>query len=188
MRTKGVLLILGATSLLALGAVAYSNGESSPELVIDDTVAADFAAVATEDWERFVAAFPAVEPCIGVVTLTADYTLDDLARYDPATSIMAVRVPGPRVLLDRALIHELAHHLEFVCPSHAEMRPAFLNALGLSPDADWFDGSEWGRIPSEIFAEAVVEYVLDERGRVHTGIGLIDQSAVDVVVAWGTGR
>jgi hypothetical protein len=180
-------IVLAATLVVVTIGVAYIVSErgSGPELIIDGSVAADFAAVAMEDWESFVDAFPSQRGCIGQVTLVADYDLDDLAKYDPESRTMAVRVPAPRVLLDRAVVHELAHHLEFECRSQVEMRPSFLEVLGRS-DEGWFDGAEWGSVPSEIFAEAVVEYVLDERGRVHTDLGLIDQRAVDVVVDWAT--
>lgn len=174
----GVVLLLGIVIML-------QRRSSTPELIIDGSVAGDFAAVATADWVAFVDSFPAHRDCIGDVTLVADYDLDDLARYDPATRTMAVRVPAPQVLLDRAVTHELAHHLEVVCPAQVAMRPAFLAALGRTGDG-WFEGAEWGLIPSEIFAESVVEYVLDERGRVHTKIGLIDPAAVEVVVVWAT--
>jgi hypothetical protein len=181
-----LIVLLAAAAIGVIARIATDSG-SSPELIIDDSVAADFTAVARADWHAFVTAFPALEDCIGQVTLVADYTLDDRAKYNPETQTMAVRVPGPRVLLDRAVIHELAHHLEFSCTSQTEMRPVFLSALGRSAD-EWFDGTEWGLIPSEIFAEAVVEYVLDERGSVHTDLGLIDQAAVDVVVDWARGH
>ncbi|NOY56495.1 MAG: hypothetical protein GXP34_10980 [Actinobacteria bacterium] len=176
-----------AVALLLFTAVITNGRQESPELVIDNSVAADFAQVADAEWEMFVASFPAMESCLGRVTLVADHTLDDRARYDPQTRTMTVRVPGPKVLLDRALVHELAHSLEFSCASQVKMRPAFLAALGRDGNEAWFEGPEWGLIPSEIFAEAVVEYVLDERGRAHTGIGLIDQHAVDVVIRWANG-
>jgi len=186
-RLRWVLVSAIAVALL-LFTVALADGwKESPELVIDESVAADFAEVADAEWETFVASFPALESCLGRITLVADYTLGDRARYDPQSRTMMVRVPGPKVLLDRALVHELAHHLEFSCASQVEMRPAFLAALGRDDTEAWFDGAEWGLIPSEIFAEAVVEYVLDERGRAHTGIGLIDQGAVDVVIRWANG-
>ena len=188
MRMRVILVMAAAATLIGLGAAAWFNRGTSPALDIDESVAADFAAVARDDWNRFVAAFPAMEDCIGRVTLVADYSLDDRARYDPATRIMAVRVPGPKVLLDRAVIHELAHHLEVSCLSQVEMRPPFLAALGRNATDDWYEGSDWGRIPSEVFAEAVVEYVLEERGRAHTGLGLINPSAVDIVVDWAAGR
>ncbi|MCP4964161.1 MAG: hypothetical protein GY926_02890 [bacterium] len=186
MRSRLLLVIAaGGIALLGIGVMTLGSG-SQPKLVIDASVAPDFAQVAEEDWVLFVTAFPAQQECIGQVTLIADYDLDDLAKYDPSTRTMAVRVPAPEVLLDRALIHELAHHLEFVCPSQVDVRKPFLAALSRSGD-EWFAGQEWSRIPSEIFAEGVVEYVLNERGRVHVDIGLIEQSAVDVIVEWATG-
>ena len=179
-------MVTAAGCLFFAAVIAMVPGSGSkPELVVDASVAADFARVAEEDWALFVDAFPAHRDCIEQVTLVADYAIDDLARYDPSTRTMAVRVPAPEVLLDRAIIHELAHHLEFVCPAHIDVRAQFLAALGRSGD-EWFEGEEWGRIPSEIFAEGVVEYVLNERGRVHTDIGLIEQSAVDVIVEWAS--
>jgi hypothetical protein len=186
-RRRKVLVVIPAALAITLAVVAATSRSGSPELVIDETVAADFADVAHDDWRTFVAAFPALDDCIGRVTLVADYAIDDRAKYDPQSQTMTVRVPGPRALLDRAVIHELAHHLEFSCSSQAAMRPAFLAAIGRSDD-EWFDGSEWGVIPSEIFAEAVVEYVLEERSSVHTDMGLIDQKAVELVIAWATGQ
>lgn len=185
MRKMVALIVLIAVVVVGVIVTTATGDNNRAELVVDESVAADFAAVARDDWDLFIAAFPALEDCIGRVTLVAEYTMDDRAKYHPETQTMAVRVPGPRVLLDRAVIHELAHHLEFSCISQTEMRPPFLSALGRGND-DWFEGAEWGLIPSEIFAEAVVEYVLDERGSVHTDLGLIEQSAVDVVVDWAT--
>lgn len=185
MRRRMVLAVIPAALVIALAVLAATIRSNSPELVIDESVAADFADVARDDWSKFVSAFPALDDCIGRVMLVADYTLDDRAKYHPDSQTMTVRVPGPRALLDSAVVHELAHHLEVSCPSHADMRPEFLAALGRS-DAGWFTGAEWGVIPSEIFAEAVVEYVLDERGTVHTDMGLIEPAAVDVVIAWAT--
>lgn len=187
MRLRWVLPSTIAITLLLFTVVIADGRQESPELVIDGSVAPDFAEVADAEWETFVASFPALESCLGRVTLVAEYTLDDRARYDSQSRTMTVRVPGPKVLLDRALVHELAHHIEFSCASQVEMRPVFLAALGRDGGEAWFEGAEWGLIPSEIFAEAVVEYVLDERGRAHTGIGLVDQGAVDVVIRWANG-
>lgn len=181
-----VTLVAGSVAaVVGLVFVAVANRHDGPELVIDESVAADFALVAQDDWNTFVAAFPALGDCIGEVTLVADHTIDDRAKYHPETRTMTVRVPGPRALLDRAVVHELAHHLEFSCATHKEMRPAFMAALSRSGEA-WFEGAEWGSTPSEIYAEAVVEYVLDERGSVHTDMGLVEQAAVEVVIAWAT--
>ncbi len=170
--------------VLLLSAVAVTSWRRDvPDLVIDESVAPDFEEVAIAAWDTFIDAFPAHAGCIGRVSLIADHNIDDRAKYDPDGRTILVRVPGPRVLLDRAVIHELAHHLEFVCPQQATMRADFLAALGRQDDP-WFEGSEWGTIPSEIFAESVVEYVLDERGTTHTDMGLISQEAVEVLVEW----
>jgi len=180
---RWVLLVTAALVLVICSLVLTNRRHESPELIIDETVAADFGEVANDIWDRFTTSFPAQESCIGRVTLVADYELDSRARYSPKGQTMAVRVPAPKVLLDRAVVHELAHHLEFSCASQVRMRAAFLAAIGLD-GAAWFEGAEWELIPSEIFAEAVVEYVLDERGRTHTHVGLIEQDAVDVVIRW----
>ena len=165
--------------------VVLNTGSDGPRLRIDDSVAADFAEVAEETWDRFLAAFSAHVDCISGITLAADYDLDDRAKYDPGPARMAVRVPGPRVLLERAVAHELGHHLEFSCDAHQAMRPAFLAALGRDQETPRFTGEEPEGIPSEVFAEAVVEIVLEDYGLVHTGIGLIPTDAVQVVVDWG---
>ncbi len=178
-------MVAAAAFAVASVFVVLNTGSDEPQLRIDDSVAADFAEVAEGTWDRFLAAFPAHLDCIGSITLVADYDLEDRAKYDPGRAQMAVRVPGPRVLLERAVAHELGHHLEFSCDVHQAMRPAFLAALGRDPEAPWFAGEEPEDIPSEVFAEAVVEIVLDDLGMVHTGIGLISNDAVQVVVDWG---
>ena len=180
-----VLAVVAAAAVAVASVFAVLNaGSDEPRLRIDDSVAADFAEVAEETWDLFLAAFPAYLDCIGGITLVADYDLDDRANYDPGGAQMAVRVPGPRVLLERAVAHELGHHLEFSCDAHQAMRPAFLAALGRDQETPWFTGEEPEGIPSEVFAEAVVEIVLEDYGLVHTGIGLIPTDAVQVVVDW----
>ena len=181
----GVLAVATAAAVAVASVFAVLNASSNePQLRIDDSVAADFAEVAEETWDRFLAAFPAHLDCIGGITLVADYDLEDLAKYDPGRAQMAVRVPGPRVLLERAVAHELGHHLEISCDAHQAMRPAFLDALGRDPETPWFAGEGKQGIPSEVFAEAVVEIVLEDYGVVHTRIGLIPHDAVEVVLDW----
>ena len=180
-----VLAVMAAAAVAVASVfVVLNTGSDEPRLRIDDSVAADFAEVAEETWDRFLAAFPAHVDCIGDITLAADYDLDDRAKYDPGRAEMAVRVPGPRVLLERAVAHELGHHLEFSCDAHHAMRPAFLAALGRDQETPWFAGEEPDGVPSEVFAEAVVEIVLEDYGVVHTRIGLIPHDAVEVVLDW----
>lgn len=180
-----VLVAIAAIVVGSSVAVVLTADPVEPRLLLDESVAADFGELADETWESFVAAFPAQRECIGAVTLVAVYDLDDRAKYDAGRAQMAVRVPGPRVLLERAVVHELAHHLEFSCNAHLAIRPAFLTALGWDPETDWFEGQAWEDIPSEVFAEAVVEVVFKDFDIVHTGIGLIPVDAVEVVMNWG---
>ena len=95
--------------------------------------------------------------------LHAVKTLDGRARYNPQTATIDVEVPATAALLEGALIHELAHHMEFQCAAHTDLRPAFLSAQNLQPDTPWFEGVSWAETPSEQYAEAVVILVLGRR-------------------------
>ena len=180
-----VLAIVGAIVVGSSVAIVLMAGSGEPRLLVDESVAADFGELAKGTWNRFLAAFPDQRECIGAVTLVAAYDLDDRARYDAGRAQMAIRVPGPPVVLQRAVVHELAHHLEFSCDAQSAIRPAFLTALGWDPETPWFEGEAWGDIPSEVFAEAVVEVVYGAFGIVHPRIGLIPAEAVEVVMDWG---
>lgn len=130
-----------------------------------ESVAADLAALARETFDGFAAAAPAAVACMGDVRLEASRQLDDLARYDQGTATIEVRVPANAASLEASLIHELAHHLEISCPSHAEFRPAFLAAQGHPAETPWFADVAWEQKPSEQFAEAVVAATLGDRRR-----------------------
>lgn len=178
-----MLTVAALATAVAIGVISQAPDE--PQLRFDSSVAADFGDVAEEAWDRFLAAFPARLDCIGGITLVADYTLADRATYDPSRAQMVVRVPGPRVLLERAVAHELGHHLEFSCGAHRATRHAFLVALGRDPETPWSTGEDWEDIPSEVFAEAVVEVVFGDVSAVHPRIGSIPAEAVEVVRDWG---
>ncbi|MGD9048127.1 MAG: hypothetical protein PVF77_08750, partial [Anaerolineae bacterium] len=121
-------------------------------------------------------------------------SLDSRAVYDPDTATVAVRVPGTPAVLKGALVHEFAHHLEFQCQEHEDLRPAFLAALGLPAGTEWRPGNGsatapanvYGDIPSEQYAEAAVILVLGRRP-VTTGVRVTDE-AVRAVEAWATGK
>jgi hypothetical protein len=81
-----------------------------------------------------------------------------------------------------ALIHELAHHVEHVCPSHAELRAPFLAAQRLPADADWFEAARWEDTPSEQYAEAMVVHVRGHRS-FHRQMP-IDPAALVVLAEW----
>jgi len=164
-----------------------------PELIFDDSVASDFQALAVETWEQFLTVFEARTDCFGDVTLRATRTLDSRAAYDPQTAMVTVHVPGTRAMLQSALIHEWAHHVEFQCPDHEALRPRFLAALGLPPDTLWRPADlltttptdAWDQIPSEHYAEATISLVLGQN-QIPTKIR-VSQAEVAAVGAWAAG-
>ena len=168
---------------IALGVSAC--GDSIPELRHDDTVPDDLRELADQTWNDFMEALPARWDCIPPPVLHAAWELETRAEYEPATATLSVRVPGTPATLRSELIHEFAHHVEFTCRQHQELRPAFLAAQGFAPDASWNQGASWDTTPSEQYAEATVELV--EGRRVHHGGILLRPEAVDVVRQWGEG-
>lgn len=192
-------LALVALVLLAGGA-AWSGGwlrspdaDRRPQLVLDGSVAGDLAALAGETWAQFLYALDGRTACFGDVNLRASRTLADRAVYEPATATVTVRVPGTRALLQSALIHEWAHHVEFQCKAHEELRGAFLVAQGLPPDTQWrpdgapaeLPASLWAEIPSEQYAEAMIEFVLGSR-QMPTSAP-VKREAVRVIAEWAAG-
>jgi hypothetical protein len=164
-----------------------------PELIFDDSVGADFQALALQTWDHFLVVFQARSNCFGDVRLHAAYTLDSRAGYDPNTATVTVQVPGTPAKLQSALVHEWAHHVEFQCREHQALRAAFLAAQGLPPDTPWRpDGalgnrstSEWAAEPSEQYAEATVELVLGRRPL--PAPAQVSREAIRVVGEWAAG-
>ena len=161
-----------------------------PCLLIETSVASDFAALAGETWETFLQTFAARTDCFGDVRLRASLTLKERAVYDPSTATVTVHVPGSAAFLQAALVHEWAHHIEFQCPEQKAMRPAFLAAAGFPPDAAWRPDPNapanvrqaWETIPSEHYAEAAIQLVLGRRA-VPTQVR-VRPEAVRVLDAW----
>jgi hypothetical protein len=183
--TPGRIVTIVAVVAVALaGALVWAGrATETPQLVIGDSVAADLEALATRTFDEFLAAAPGVVDCMGSPRLEAAPGLDDLARYDQGTQVILVRVPATAPSLHSSLVHEFAHHLEQVCPSHQTVRPAFLAAQGHPGDAGWFDGAEWEDRPSEQFAEAVVQVTLGSRSRNQLRLRLTPDATL-VVANW----
>jgi len=164
-----------------------------PRLIIDESVDSDFAALAQETWHQFLTVFQARAGCFGDVRLRATRTLGSRAVYDPDTATVTVRVPGTAALLQGALVHEWAHHIEFQCDEQRALRPAFLAAVGAAPDTPWrpddalgaIPASMWAGIPSEQYAETAVVLVLGGRP-ITTGVRVTEE-AVRVVGEWAAG-
>ncbi len=182
---RRVLILVVVAAAVVAAAFVLTRPDPGPTLQFDATVPDDLRAVAVEAWDGFVAAHPARVACIAPLTMSAAWELGDRAEYRPATATVVIRVPGTAPNLTNDLTHEFAHHVEFTCPDHQELRPAFLAAQGFPPSTDWFDGDTWETTPSEQYAEATTKAVLGRRTH-HGGIFLTEE-AVDVVRQWGSG-
>jgi hypothetical protein len=192
MRRSHVLVLSFLLLLLAiiwyLG--AYPWHQPTPRLIIDASVDQDFAAVIQETWVQFLRVFAARRDCFGDVRVKADYDLSDRAMYDPQTATISVRVPERASILKGALVHEWAHHVEFQCDEHTEMRAAFIEAQGMPTNTPWRSesgsvnvlSSDWANIPSEQYAETTIVVVLGERP-VSTNAP-ITAEGVEVIRAW----
>jgi hypothetical protein len=175
-------------------AVDVAAGPAGPQLLVDGSVAPDLETLARQTWTEFVQVFAAWRGCFGDVHLRAARALDSRAAYDPATATVTVRVPGTAAMLRSGLLHEWGHHIEFQCQGHEALRPAFLAAQGLPPDTAWrpdvppadLPAGLWADIPSEQYAEAVIEVVLGGRP-VPTNVRLT-REAVRIVAEWARGE
>lgn len=165
----------------------------TPQLYADDSVAPDLKTLADETWNKFLEAFQARTDCFGDVHLHAATNLDSRALYDKETATVTIRVPATKVMLQGGLIHEWAHHIEFQCEAHVDLRAHFLAAQGLNTDTPWridyspanTPESEWAVIPSEQFAEATIELVLGRRQIPTTA--RVRAEAVKVIADWASG-
>ncbi len=178
--------------------VGCSGPAAAPRLIADDTVAADLRALADETWGRFLAIFQARTGCFSDVHLRATYDLDKRATYDPVTATVTVKVPATAAMLQGALVHEWAHHIEYQCEAHKTLRPAFLATQGLPVDLPWWGISPadppavkpsadgWADIPSEQYAEATIELVLG--GRAISTSAWVSPQAVQMLARWAAGE
>lgn len=139
--------------------ILLSSSCGSPGALVADDIPADLAKVVSEALASVEEALPAHHGCLDGVVVTHAWELDDRAAYRPETGTVVLRVPGTAPNLEFSLVHEIAHHLEFACPAQAELRPAFLIAMGHAPETSWFEGDTWETTPSEQFATALAEYV-----------------------------
>ncbi len=172
-------------SAVALALVVSACG--GPKITFGANTPDDLRGLVDDVWDQFRDAFPALDDCVGEVRLEGDWDLDEQGEYRALTATITVGIPGPPSRLSHTIVHELAHHVESVCPTQWDLRGSFLAAQGLPPGTAWFEAETWEEIPSEQFAEAVVEVVLGWPA-VHYRIDLRPE-AVELVRQWGlTGR
>ncbi len=193
-RTVVAAIILAGLFLAGCAQAATPTPRPLPQLLMDDSVAGDFATLAETTWQQFLTVFRTRADCFGDVHLHAALQLGSRAAYDPKTATVTVHVPGTQAMLQSALIHEWAHHVEFQCPAQKELRAAFLSAQGLPPDTVWrranapieMPESDWATIPSEQYAEATIEVVLGERQIPTTAP--VTPAGVRVIAQWAAGE
>jgi len=144
-------------TLILLGYLALACSAGGPALA--DDMPEDLVAVVDSSLAKVDGALTPHLGCLDGLVVSHAWELEDRAEYRSTDRQVVLRVPGTAPDLEFSLVHEIAHHLEFVCPSQLELRPAFLAAQGLAADTAWFEGDSWEATPSEMFATAVAEYV-----------------------------
>ena len=184
-RVRRTLILVTLVAAIGLGAILLTRAGTDPVLSFHHDVPADLRALAEETWDDFLQAHPARLGCVSPVMLEAAWELDNRAEYRPGTATLTVRVPGTPATLRSELIHEFAHHLEFTCPEHVDLRPQFMRAQGFPAEATWYEGDTWETTPSEQYAEATVELITGRRA--HRGGVVLTAEAIDVVSKWGLG-
>lgn len=145
----------------------------------------DLEVLAADVFTEFLEAFPAQHACLGDVEVSGARVLEERAEYHPSERSISLRIPATAPHLRNALLHELGHHIAASCESQQSIRSDFIAAQGLDGVSDWFEAESWEATPSELFAEAVVEYVAGER-TTHTNVFITDE-AVDVIEGWAIG-
>ena len=171
--------------LIVMATVAMSCGSASDLIEFSSETPDDVRQLAQAAMTDFLEVFPAQRQCVAGVRLDIDPDFEARGRYEPETATVILRTPATAPKLRESLFHELAHHLEWNCPSQLELRKPFLDAQGFSAGSEWTKGDAWEDSPSEHFAEAVVE-VIEGRRNLTYGINLSDQ-ALELVRRWGHG-
>jgi hypothetical protein len=179
-----VVAVVGALVVAGSLAVSATTGSGMPALTFAPGTPRDLRSLASDTWERFGEAFPARTDCMDPVELAGAWELRDRATYDPEDGLVTVRIPGTAPNLRASIVHEFAHHLEFTCAAHEDLRRRFLAAQGLPPDTVWFDGPSWERTPSEEFAEATVVLVVGRPGHLRIRV---QPAALAAIREWAQG-
>jgi hypothetical protein len=168
--------------------VAGACGGTDSKLIPLQDLPDDVAALVDQTWGDFERAFPARLDCMAPVSLLLVANVPDgdaVYRRDPAR--IEIEIPTSPARFPESLVHELAHHLEATCPEHTQIRTTFMHSQGLAGSAGWFGGDLWEKVPSEHFAEAVVQVVNGDR-ILHDDVIELTPDALEAVTHWGRGQ
>ena len=97
-----------------------------------------------------------------------------------------IQIPTTPARFRESVAHELAHHVEHACGQFGDLRSALHPQLG-RPGSPWAGGRVWEEVPSERWAEAVVELVNGERIR-HVDEVTVDDDVIAAIAAWARGE
>lgn len=174
-----------STTFVAVGAVR--GDDSSPRLRFVQDVPADVRRASDATFERFLQRFAGRAGCIDDVSIELVRAVDDGdARYVTRHRRIEIQIPTTPGRFEESLAHELAHHLERTCGEFDALRVALEPLVG-GVGAPWSSGPIWEEIPSERFAEAVVELVNGGRVR-HTDTVVVDPETRDTIARWASGE
>lgn len=163
-------------AIAACGGAGPAVAEGTPP-DLEELVVAELA--------RIERALPAHTDCLGGLTVTHAWKLDDRAEYRVGTQTIVLRVPATAPHLEVSLAHEVAHHIDFGCGLGEGVREAFATAQGIDPAADWELGDSWESTPAELFATAVATHVTGRPDPLRA-IAVTDE-AMEVVDRWAVG-
>lgn len=166
-RTVTALVVLVAI-LMGMAAPAMANVTRRAEgLTISGEPTIDEASEISHQWSRIHLFFPAAAACVPPVSVVVVDRAEDAWASGKVSGIAAfyrrseqtVFVEHGKVRAEH-LIHEFAHHLDLSCGfNEGGLGAEFLGAQGFAADQQWTQGSTWGRVPAEHFAEAVVGFM-----------------------------
>jgi len=177
--------VLVAASVAFLVVAAARGREPGPRLRFVQDVPADVRSETEATFARFLDRFAGRASCLDDVSVELVRGVDDGdARYLTGDRRIEIQIPTTPRRYQESLAHELAHHLERTCDEFESLRRALEPLLG-GDGVPWSGGPVWEEIPSERFAEAVVELVNGERIR-HVDTMPIDSAVLDLVGRWGT--
>lgn len=166
-----------------MGVRAIRGELAKADLIAEQDLPADVKAEVAETWAAFLDAFGPRRQCFSDVSLLLVREVEDGdAKYVFDGSVIEIQIPTSPRRFRESLVHELAHHVEYTCASFGALRARFAQTLGVPVD-QWFSGDDWEDVPSEKYAETVVEVVNGERVR-HVGAMPLEPALLDVVRSW----
>lgn len=175
------IVVILALSNVATSAAAPPTREASLKVVQD--VPADVQAELDLTWSRFLDHFGSRRGCFDDVSVVlVPQVRGGDARYVIDERLIEIQIPTTPARFRESFAHELAHHVEHTCPEFVELKAVLQPRLGGLYGA-WSSGAVWEEIPSELWAEGVVQLVNGVR-ILHADDMPVDASVIRLIEAW----